>query len=324
MRLMSPQEFVTKARGRLRIHLMQLRRWRLIRRVKARKRALAQVGETYTDTPAVSLVIQSFNHRKNIAGIVSGVRRTAADELIVCEDGSVDGSEAEWAREMMRPNDFIIRSNDLHEIRTYNRAISLARGEIVGIMQDDDIPPEDGRWVADAVRLFEAHPDLVVLGCAGGCVPGGTDGEPIYPGASSNQPSDEIPHRDPTTGLPFMFVDAAWIGPMFFRRDAYLALGGFDPRFSGPGEPGIWLDYDISLRAWLSGKQVGISCTAPFRRRVGGQGTLMFTGGKRAENYRKNQAYVVETYGPVVDDVHRAVAALNLGLASPGAVSAAM
>lgn len=310
---MNRQEFITKVKGRGRIELMRLRKWRLIRKVKAKKKARAAIPQTYTETPSLSLIIQSFNHRGNIPGIVAGVRRTAAEELIVCEDGSVDGSDAAWRKLMDRPNDFLVQSNDLHEIRTYNRAVSLARGEFVALMQDDDIPPEDGRWVSDAISLFRAHPEVGVLGCWNGCavVEGG---DLVYPAGASELSANDIATLDPQTGLPFSFVDAVWIGPLFFRRDAFLELGGFDLRFSGPGEPGIWLDYDICMRMWLSGRRVGLFASSPFRRNVGGQGTLMFSGGIRAENYRRNKVRVEEAYGPHLDALHVSIRELNEGL----------
>ena len=233
---MTSQDLVTKIKGRLRIQRMRLRKQLLIRKVKAKKRARAAIPQVYTETPTMSLVVQSFNHRKNITAIMAGVRQTAAEELIVCEDGSVHGSDVAWRREMVRPNDFLVQTNDLHEIRTYNRAISLARGEFVALLQDDDIPPTDGRWVADAVNLFRRYPDLGVLGCWNGCGVR-ADGDLVYPGGASELSAEEIPCLEPETGLPFMFVDAVWIGPMFFRRDAYTALGGFDLRLSGPGSP---------------------------------------------------------------------------------------
>jgi len=317
---MTSRPLAARVKDRARIATMRLRKWFLVRKVKAKKRARAAIPQVYTETPAVSLVVQSFNHRRNIAAIVAGVRRTAADEFIVCEDGSVDGSDAAWRRELVRPNDFLIQSNDLHEIRTYNRAVSLARGEFVALLQDDDIPPSDGRWVTDAVGLFNRYPDLAVLGSWNGCgVSAG--GDLVYPGGASELTTDDIPTRDPHTGLPFMFVDAAWIGPMFFRRDAFRALGGFDLRLSGPGEPGIWLDYDICMRMWLSGRQVGLFGTAPFRRNVGGQGTLLFTGGTRAANYQRNKLHVEETFGPHLDSVHNTITELNAGLLPRLAVS---
>src|SRR5580704_13936196 len=79
------------------------RRGRLVRKVRARKRALAASPHAYIESPTMSLVIHSFNHRGNIPGIVEGVRRTDAEELIVCEDGSVDGSDRAWHAALDRP-----------------------------------------------------------------------------------------------------------------------------------------------------------------------------------------------------------------------------
>ncbi len=68
------------------------------------------------------------------------------------------------------------------------------------------------------------------------------------------------------------------------------------------------------MRMWLSGRRVGLFQSSPFRRNVGGQGTLMFTGGKRAENYRRNRAHVEAAYGPHLAALHGTIEGLNSGL----------
>ena len=287
---------------------------RLIAKVQARKRARAQLPYTYADDPKVSLVVQSFNHRDNIRRIVDRLRRTAAQELIVCEDGSVDGSEAVWRSLLNRPNDFLVQSNDLHEIRTYNRAVSFARGQFIGLLQDDDIPPERPRWLADAIALFQNDPQLAILGCWNGWrfdfeKSEGSIGSPVGRGILSD--GSGLSLIDPELRLPFQYVEAVGIGPMFVRRTDFLALGGFDLRLSGPGEPGIWLDYDICLRAWSSGRRVGVYESDDFQRNIGGQGTIMFTGSKRSENFDKNLAHVRGTFADKVSSIRQTINRLN-------------
>ena len=293
------------------------RKGRLIKKVKSRKRARAASPHHYTDSPTVSLVIQSFNHRENIHRIVDRLRDTVADELIVCEDGSVDGSEKAWRQQLTRPNDFLIQSNDIHEIRTYNRAISLARGEFVVLLQDDDIPPENPCWVAAAIALFRRYPKLAILGCWNGWTFDFDNieksiGSPVGQGEHFND--CWIPFMEPESKLPFQFVEAVGIGPMFFRRADFEALGGFDLHLSRPGEPGIWLDYDICLRAWFSGRHVGVYESDAFERNIGGKGTVMFSGPKRLDNWKKNLRHVRGTFADRIDSVRRAIEDLNQGL----------
>lgn len=289
---------------------------RLVRKVKARKNARAASPYIYTDSPTVSLIIQSFNHRDNIERIVDRLRGTVADELIVCEDGSVDGSEKIWRQQLTRPNDFLIQSNDLHEIRTYNRAISLARGDFVGVLQDDDIPPENPSWVTNAVALFRKYPTLAVLGGWNAWtfdVDNEVLGRPVGPGWLDD--SYRISLMEPELMLPFRFVGAVGIGPMFFRRIDFEALGGFDLRLSRPGEPGIWLDFDICLRAWLSGRHVGVYETERFERHIGGQGVMMFAGSKLPANWTRNRDYIQGTYADRFGAIRRLVDDLNQSLA---------
>jgi GT2 family glycosyltransferase len=303
-------------------------RSRLKRRVAARKKERARSPFRYTDSPNVSLVLLSFNHRRNIAPIIARLRNTVAQEVIVCEDGSVDGSEREWGKHLTRPNDFLIRSNDIHEIRSYNRAIDHARGEIVCVMQDDDIPPARGEWVADALALFDRYPKLGVLGCwVGWTIPlpetipshvfGYDDNEQLRAAWGISL----IPYLEPELNIPFMFVQVVGLGPMLFRKSIYCSIGGFDLSFSAPGESGIALEHDICYRAWCSGYQVGLFHAPGFVRGVGGHGTLMFGADIRKRNKSRNMEIVKQRYSAGIDELNQRISALNHNLVPAPGVS---
>jgi len=297
------------------------RKGRLKRRVAARKKERALSPFQYTDSPNISLVLLSFNHRRNVAPIITRLRKTGAQEVIVCEDGSVDGSEREWMKHLTRPNDFLIRSNDIHEIRSYNRAIDHARAEIVCIMQDDDIPPERGEWVSDALALFDRHPKLGVLGCWVAWMFPLPDTRPSHVfGYDDNEQLraawgiSPIPYVEPELKIPFMFVHTVGLGPMFFRKSVFRSLGGFDLSFSAPGESGIALEHDVCYRAWFSGHQVGLFDAPGFTRCVGGQGTIMFGDDIRKRNKRSNMETVKQRYSAGIDELNQTISALNQNL----------
>ncbi len=284
-----------------------------IERIKARKAIRHAAGAAYVDHPRVSVIVQSFNQVRNISVLEPRLRATCTDELIVCEDGSIDGSHSEWMGRLVQPNDFLLRSNDIHEIRSYGRAIAYSRGDIVCLMQDDDQPPKDGRWLADALALFNEYPGLAVLG--GWC--GFDEWFSVEYNAPWQPPgAGAIPLADARTGQPFVFVENVNIGPYLVRRSTFDELGGFDLRFSPPGEPGITFEAEFCYRAWESGYQVALT-DIPVKLETGELGYI-FPGGTtlwgndaRKRNEHRNKGLIEERYEHAMPAIREAVSEAN-------------
>lgn len=289
----------------------------IIAQVKLQKQKQRVSGLRYKDAPGVSVIVQSFNQARNIAVLERRLRATCMDELIVCEDGSLDGSAQEWLWRLTHPNDFLLHSNDLHEIRAYSRAIDFARGEIICLMQDDDRPPKDGRWLAEALQLFENYPQLAILG--------GWVGFMDFFEWAYNSPwllpdRSAIPFEDPHTGRAFMFVENVNIGPYLFRKRAYADLGGFDLLFSQPGCPGICFESELCYRAWLRGYQVGLTdlpVKAPFDEDyILPGGTLLWGREERDHNEVVNKQRIFRLYGRHLHAVQAEIKQSNQALRS--------
>jgi glycosyltransferase involved in cell wall biosynthesis len=136
----------------------------MIERVNAEKARRRSSANGYQDRPRLAFIVHSFNRISNIEQLVDGLRGLGEHELIVCEDGSLDGSRERWMSYLDRPNDFLILSNDLHEIRILDRAIRFARSDIVCLVQDDDLIPRETNWLDAALGYFTDHPGLAILG----------------------------------------------------------------------------------------------------------------------------------------------------------------
>jgi hypothetical protein len=190
-------------------------------------------------------------------------------------------------------NHFIIRSNDIFEIRSYSRALDFARGEIVALLQDDDIPPPDGAWVTKALDLFDRHPKLAVLG--------GRDGLELSLRDSvleSDESTNRIAyravnqHNGQRIDLPFKFMEVVNRAPVLLRRQTIQQLGGIDNAFA----PFQCDDVDLCLRAWKAEYQVGLYATA-FVRDVGMGGMRLFNPDKMGPQSRKNWRIIYDRYG---------------------------
>jgi hypothetical protein len=274
----------------------------MIERVKAEKRRRQAATGRYRDRPRLAFIVHSFNRIANIEQLVGGLRGLGEHELIVCEDGSLDGSHEKWMSYLDRPNDFLIHSNDLHEIRILDRAIRFARSEIVCLVQDDDRIPRATDWLEAALGYFADHPGLAILGG--------------FQGYGSFDP-DPAKAKRIWGGDQFRFVHHVNIGPYFIRRRHYELLGGWDYAFSEVGEPGICADNELCLRAWMHGYQVGYRFV-PFKGPSGHYpadgGTVLFSNEVRVRNAVRNSSTIFERYGPAAGHIDRLVEAANAGL----------
>lgn len=296
----------------------------LLRRVRKKKE---QSKEDYNPKPKTTAILQFFNKYKNIERILPNIT-SIFDEVIVIDDGSIDGSLTKFSSHLCGDNHYLIRSNDLYEVVMYSKAINFASGEIICLLQDDDIPPDDDAWLQNALQLFEKYPDLQILG--------GKNGLDILPLDEPNAKNlldppegvrrvrfTDVNHYyfyhkpiyfDEGLGIPFMFSAAINRAPMFILRDAFISSGGIDQSF----RPFQCDDVDACLRAWESGWQVGLY-DAPFNRNVGKGGMRLYNTKEIGVQAQRNWGLIYDRYKSSINDRNfsKQVDILNNGLISP-------
>jgi len=269
----------------------------------------SEPNSIYTTSPKVSLIVQFFNKKPNIRSIITALRLTSAEELIVIDDGSSDNSYEDWIKYLDRRNDFLLRCNDLFEVRTYDRAIRMAKGEIVCLLQDDDLPPYNNTWVEQALTLFTNLPDLLILGGREGLDfltpdPVNPHEEPNYqrigdigtwPGLFKNHIYNTPRYIEPKSGIPFMFATSVNRSPTFLRRQPFLEIGGINQDYA----PFQFDDDEVSVRAWLAGYKVGLY-TCPFVRNVAAGGMRIFNTERVKKQSVINGTKFYEAYGSII------------------------
>jgi len=193
--------------------------------------------------PLVSVVICTCNGERTLAETCAAVRDLAYPrvQVIVVDDGSTDASAQ------------IARDHGLRVISTANRGLSSARntgahaaaGKIVAYLDDDAAPGP--HWLHHVVDAF-AREDVVAVGGPNIAVPGDgmvADAVAISPGNPSqvllgDREAEHIPGCNAS-----------------FRRDALLAVGGFDERFHVAGD-----DVDVCWRLQEAGGRIGYTAAA--------------------------------------------------------------
>lgn len=193
--------------------------------------------ETGFSRPLVTIVTPTLNRARLLEATIASVlsQDYPAVEYIVVDDGSTDDTAAVLARYAGRVT--VVRHPDmanLGEVRSVNRGWEMARGEILAVLNDDDLLLPGA--VRESVRALVERPDLLA----------------VYPdyavidGAASvfgHVRTQEFDCRRMLRQL------RGWPGPgAFFRRDALRLVGLRDPAFPLTADAKFWLMVGVKGR----------------------------------------------------------------------------
>lgn len=198
-------------------------------------------------TPSISLVVPSWNGRDaledHLPSVLAAASEAAGAELIVSDDGSTDGTKEALARRFAAVR-VVRRERNRGFGPAANEGVSAARGSIVVLLNNDvSVPPG-------------------CLGLLAGALEASRDAFAAVPSILRRETGED----EARTRIRFRFgvvstslggdpgEDPAYAcgGAMAFRREEFVALGGFDPLFA----PFYWEDVDLSYRARKRGRRV--------------------------------------------------------------------
>lgn len=191
--------------------------------------------------PKISAIIHSQDRAEDILNVTLQLRTadSGIGEIIVADPGSTDGSLYVWKKILSGDSDLLVRGNsdeadDFESGSVLDKAIRMADGNILLFVSR--ARNDGGKWLSDAKRLFEAHPDLGVL------TSGGTNGARQIDCANKQ---DFDGKRCGQTNITMNYVEcgvAADDGPLFVRKDIVRKVRKAHPN-----------DCGMSYLAWAAG-----------------------------------------------------------------------
>jgi glycosyltransferase involved in cell wall biosynthesis len=196
-------------------------------------------------TPSISVIVPVFNGEATLQRCLDALGRTmvlnATWECIVVDDGSTDNSAdiaRAWGAHVVRTGR--VPSGPAHA-RT--RGAAEARAPLLCFVDADVLVRPT--TLDHFVKLFRADPDLVAAF-------GSYDAMPSAPGVLS-QYRNLLHHFVHQNGQEK--ASTFWAGCGAIRRNVFLEVGGFDPRYTRPSIE----DIDLGYRLHTSGAQIRLA-----------------------------------------------------------------
>lgn len=214
-------------------------------------------GCQMTTMPLVSVVIPAYNAAAHIAEALQSLRAQSCREMevIVVDDGSVDDTHGIVTRGF--PEVRCIRQSNGGASSARNRGVQDARGEWIAFLDADDA------WHPDKLRaqlaLMRRHPGVRLCRTWGSETPL-SEGDTLRSGADGLPEHELLPSLASTLLNPYFTTSTVMV-----RRDAFLAVGGFDTSLK------IAEDIDLYLRLLRDAPEVLLlKAVAVFKRPVPG------------------------------------------------------
>ncbi len=225
----------------------------------------------------VSVIVPTFNRARYIGECLDSLlaQTMPAYDILVVDDGSEDGTHEILAGYADRIR--AVRKENGGKPSAVNLGLSMARGDLIWIFDDDDVALPDA--IETRVRVLAEHADAAFVY------------SPHFYGADG--PDGRIvrgrPHVLPPVSQE-QLLSALMEGCFFHlatalvRASAYRALGGFDGSLLSSE------DYDMQLR--LAQRFKGVASAEPsfvFRQHAGLRGakSIRYAGGDRAKIFRR-------------------------------------
>ena len=227
----------------------------------------------------VSIITPVYNHEKFIAACIESVLRQSYQdwELLIIDDGSTDGT-AQVVRRYSDPRVryFHQENRGIEALaHTYNRALALARGDLIAILEGDDAWPN--HKLAEQIPRFDDSDVVLAFGEERDI---DVNGRPAKSNSRTSRKRRKLPRsilfNDPvrSSALHLLTMEGqSFIPPatVVIRRSSLDAIGGFQY------VAGICpTDVPTFLRLSLVGKFHYTSDVMGFRRRHASSATLQF------------------------------------------------
>ncbi len=199
--------------------------------------------------PLVSVIMPAYNARPYIAEAIQSVLNQDYPniELIVIDDGSVDGS-AEFA-ESFGPRVRVIRQANAGVAAARNRGLAEARGELIAFLDADDV------WLPGKLSVQVAYlnqnPDTAVvygIFTRWHAKPDGSFDPPPAPAVENPQNPLVLAHSG-WIYTELLLGSIVHVITAMIRRDVAERLGGFDESLPTGEDYDFWLRMSWDFRA---------------------------------------------------------------------------
>lgn len=199
-------------------------------------------------TEALSAVVCTRNRPGPLAQIVKSLLNGEVDDLELIVVDQSDGRETEVALAPFRsdPRLRYHRSARRGKGAALNEGLGLAHGAIV-VCTDDDCHPPPG-WVAGMTRIFADQPNAVLAFCQVAPVP--------HDRTAGYVPAYEFTRSRTLRSISDVCGGLGIGAGMAVRREFVISMGGFDESFGPGGRFPSADEWDIALRALLTGHDV--------------------------------------------------------------------
>jgi GT2 family glycosyltransferase len=201
------------------------------------------------DAHRISVVIPNWNGRRWLSDCLASLDRQdlPPDEVIIVDNGSGDDS-VPWLAERHADVKVIALTENTGFAHAANRGIEAALGEFVALVNTDVVLASD--WLARMAAALQRDPGAASVACK---MLELADPSRVYDAGDVLRRDGACEQRGR-----FLFDDGSWdtpgevfgacAGAAIYRRDAVLAIGGFDERYFAYLE-----DVDLALRLRLAG-----------------------------------------------------------------------